>query len=94
MTELDELRRQLDRTDREIVRIFEERLATVRRIAAYKGGAGLPVRDPEREAHVLETRAAMLEDPQYAAEVRLLFEAIMGISREMEERLIRENSHA
>ncbi|MGA8295433.1 MAG: chorismate mutase [Acidimicrobiales bacterium] len=50
---VDELRRDLDAIDAEIVRLLAQRLSTVSEIASAKDRGALGVRDPEREREVL-----------------------------------------
>ena len=45
--------------------------------------------DARREEKVLESRAAMLDDPYWAESVRSLFEGIMALSRAEQERLLK-----
>ncbi len=94
MKDLKETRMALDRVDREIVRLFEERMSLARDVAAYKMAHGLPVLDAGREQQVLESRAAMLTDPHWTEGVRTLYETIMALSRAEQERLLQEAHHA
>lgn len=95
MKELQELRQELDQLDREIVALFEKRMAIARQVAQYKLAHGLPVLDQSREAQVIASREAMLSDASLAPSVRALFEAIMALSRQEQEALIREvRNHA
>jgi chorismate mutase/prephenate dehydratase len=50
---LEDLRRRIDATDTEIVRLIAERIAISRQIGEEKRTAGRPVRDPEREKRVV-----------------------------------------
>lgn len=90
MKSLTESRAALDAVDREIVRLFEKRMEIARDVAAYKIANGLPVLDRSREAQVLDSRAAMLQDPHWEDSVRALFESVMAISRAEQERLLTE----
>ena len=88
MKSLSECRAELDRIDREIVRLFEMRMGVSREVAAYKIMNGLPVLDAAREEAVLASRAGMLEDPYWAQSVRTLFGAVMAISRAEQEKML------
>jgi chorismate mutase / prephenate dehydrogenase len=50
---LDELRRQLDRLDRQLLQIIAERQSTSREIARVKRSTGYPTRDYRREREVI-----------------------------------------
>lgn len=56
---LEDLREDITRTDRQIVRLLDERAAVAKRIAEEKTRRGLPLRDPGREADVIAGLAAM-----------------------------------
>ena len=49
MADLKDLREKIDAIDKEIVRLFEERMDISRQVAEYKIGAGRKVFDKERE---------------------------------------------
>ncbi len=88
MKTLAECRAAIDAIDREIVRLFEARMAISRDVAAYKIENGLPVLDERREALVIEARRAMLEDPALAKSVTALFECIMAQSRSVQSAMV------
>ena len=88
MKELEELRRELDEVDRELVSLFERRMALAGQVAACKIAAGRPVLDRTREEAVLASRAAMLENPAWEADVRRLFETLMALSRGEQRRIM------
>ena len=90
MKELHELRQELDQLDREVVALFEKRMAIARQVAQYKLAHDLPVLDQSREAQVIASREAMLADAALAPSIRTLFETIMALSRQEQETLIRE----
>ena len=90
MKELHELRQELDQLDREMVALFEQRMAIARQVAQYKLAHDLPVLDQSREAQVIASREAMLSDISLASSVRTLFETVMALSRQEQEALIRE----
>lgn len=90
MRELTELRQELDKLDRELVALFERRMGISREVARYKLAHGLPVLDRSREEQVIASRAAMLEDAALAPYARTLFETVMALSREEQEKWLRE----
>lgn len=90
MKDLTEIRGELDQVDREIVALFEKRMALAAQVAQYKMNAGLPVLDRSREESVLQSRTNMLQDARLAEDVRELFECLMAQSRREQERLMKE----
>lgn len=89
MKSLEESRAAIDAVDREIVRLFEERMVLCRDVAQYKIANGMQVLDRSREEKVLQSRAAMLKDAYWAESVRQLFEGIMALSRAEQEKLLK-----
>ncbi len=94
MRTLEQSRVALDAVDREIVRLFEERMSIARDVARYKIAHDMPVLDASREKQVLDSRAAMLRDPAWADSVRKLYEEIMALSRAEQEKLVRAATEA
>lgn len=83
--ELSETRERIDEVDGEILQLLLRRAELVRRAQRVKAAAGRGIVDPEREARLLGMRSQWaLEaglDPQG---VRAIFEAIIGMSCEIQ----------
>ena len=54
MIDLLELRKEIDKIDKEIVRLFEERMEICKKVAEYKIANGKKVLDRERELEKLK----------------------------------------
>lgn len=93
-TELDALRERLDAIDRQLVRLLEERLEVSRQVGLYKQRQGLPVLDRSREQQVLASRAAQLQNPDYAPQLRSCFEEIMHQSRVLQQQVCHRHAVA
>ena len=78
----------LEELRRELVRLFEQRMTIAGLVAACKIAEGRPVLDRTREEAVLASRAAMLENPAWEADVRKLFETLMALSRGEQQRIM------
>ena len=81
MRDLQQCRAEIDRLDRQIVALFEERMAVCREVGAYKVAHHLPVLDEKRERQVLQAKAELLQDAGLRPQVIALFETIMAGSR-------------
>ena len=90
MSQLEEYRRQIDQIDRDLAALFLKRLEVTEAVGAYKQKEGLAVLDAERERQVVAARTALTDDPVRKADLAALYEAIMGISRRQQRRLVRE----
>lgn len=64
MNGLEKARKTIDETDRQLVRLFEQRMKAVGEIAAYKSKAGLPILDTERQNEVIRNTTALLQEEQ------------------------------
>ena len=88
MSKLEEARREIDRVDEEMRRLFQARMDAVALVAAYKKEHGLAIFDPAREAQVVEAGAQRLprEDlrPYYVEFLR----HTMAVSRNYQSRLL------
>ncbi len=79
-TDLSNIRAELDAIDDQLVDLFVMRMRAVARVAAFKRGSGLPVRDEAREAQILD-RVANRAGPDLAASARALYQTLFGLSR-------------
>ena len=52
--ELNELRKQIDKVDKQMAELFEERMNLVKKVGQYKKEHNLPILDKERENLVKE----------------------------------------
>lgn len=88
--DLDEIRKQLDRIDREIVSLFEERMRLCGDVAEFKIDTGKQVYDGEREQQKIEAVTGLVEDEFQKQAVRELFTQMMTISRHFQYKLMAE----
>ena len=90
MSELDVLRGAIDEVDRQIVALFERRMAVTRQVGEYKQRQGIPVLDPQREREVIANKLACLHNPALKTDVAQLYETIMALSRRQQRGIVRE----
>lgn len=79
--ELQELRRELDLLDAEIVRFFAKRMAICGEVAENKRKSGKAVLDAKREEEKLQAVSELVSDPFLKKGVRELFSELMALSR-------------
>jgi chorismate mutase/prephenate dehydratase len=80
MSELSEIRAEINRIDDEIVSLFVRRLEAVGKIAEAKRASGKAVVDAEREKAVKD-RVRALAGEKYGPYADLLFTALFDISK-------------
>lgn len=88
--DLQEIRKQLDGIDGEIVSLFAERLKLCGDVAEFKIGTGKQVYDREREQQKIDSVTGMVEDDFLKQAVRELFTQMMTISRHLQYKLMAE----
>lgn len=81
MDKLDVYRQNIDKIDKEMVQLFEERMKNAQNIGEYKQKHNLPVLNAGREKVVIEKAAANLRDKNLAPYVEDFFVNMMRISR-------------
>ena len=91
MTDLQEIRKQIDEVDEQIVRLFEQRMKLTKEVAEYKIATGKQVFDPAREGKKLETLGEKVTDPFNLAGIREVFRQLMSISRKRQYQLLTEH---
>jgi len=89
---LEECRREIDAIDRELIRLFEERMQVAEQVAAYKLEHGLPVLDAKREEEVVKSRVGLLSSPTYAPLCEQFVRHTMKLSRTRQKSLMESHS--
>ena len=90
MSDLDKYREQIDETDRQIVRLFEERMRLSEDVARYKIQSGKEVYDARREKQKIESVSSMADNEFNRKALHELFEQLMAVSRRRQYQLMTE----
>ena len=77
---LEEIRREINTIDDELVKLFVQRMEASEKVAEAKRGSSTPVLDPARERAIL-AKVAKAVGPDFENEARLLFTTLMSMSR-------------
>jgi len=82
---LEELRKQVDALDSEIIRLISERMKVTREIGQKKKEAGTPIEDKNREKIVLErARNLALEMGLNPEDIKRIYQRILTASKEVQ----------
>ena len=81
MEQLPQLRQKIDEIDREIVRLYEQRMEVAEKVADYKRSVGRAVLDKEREDQKIAAVKSLASTQFNAQGVEALFGQLMSISR-------------
>ena len=88
--DLEKIRQEIDKVDQQLADVLESRLQLVMQIAAYKKSKGLPVKDKNREAKVIEKVAGFLENKEYSVAVKNIMRGIIDQACLLEETALSE----
>ena len=91
--DLLECRDKLDVIDREIVRLFEERMAICGDVAEYKIGTGKAVYDAERERQKIAAAQSLTHSDFNKDAIKEVFSQLMAISRKFQYGLLAEHGN-
>lgn len=86
--ELVQIRQQIDKIDKQLAAVLEQRLKLVLDVAAYKKSKGLPVKDAAREAKVIAKVTGQLENKDYTDAVAGIMRSVIDAACDLEETAI------
>lgn len=87
---LEKQRQQIDRIDRQLVTLFEERTRVVEEVASIKLQHHMLILDASREEQVIAKVQSYLKDVSLADELRDFYTQLMRISREHQQKWMEE----
>ncbi len=91
---IEDIRKDINALDAQILKSFERRMELVQQVAAYKAERGLAVLDEARERALLERIGKMTENEKYAPFAQRLFTELMRYSRELQQALLTGDAHS
>ena len=89
--ELEDIRKELDEVDRQIVELYEKRMALACEVAESKRTNGKNVFDKAREDAKLKSVSGLVKEPEYRQGVQDLFGQLMGSSRKLQYSILSSN---
>lgn len=81
---LEECRKEIDRLDKELTNLLEQRMQVVAKVAAYKKENHMEIFDPRRERQVLDKIGAMAQYKELAPYLQKIYQCIMDESKNYE----------
>ena len=84
MDRIDEIRKEIDLIDNQLLRLFNERASSAIELGQIKKEKGLNIYDPDRELGIIETMLKQNEGPLDEKAVRGLFQRLIDESRRIE----------
>ena len=86
--DLNEIRQDIDNTDRKLVDLFCRRMALAAKVASYKKEHNMEIFVPEREQQILIS-AAEQAGPEMADYVRRLYQTLFELSRDYQAEVLK-----
>ena len=84
MNSLDEARLKINEIDKEMARLFEERMKAVLEVLKYKKEHNLPVFDEKRELELVERNIGLLQDKSLEEYYLIFFKALLESSKKFQ----------
>jgi len=81
---LDNLREEIDKIDKEMISLFQKRMDIVIKIGEYKKSKSLPIEDKERERQLLEKNLNYCTNPNYIPYTEEFIISLMKISKRLQ----------
>lgn len=88
MSKLEESRQSINRIDKEMAKLFEERMKVCADIADYKKEHGLSVRDPGRETELVNRNCAFIENAELESYYVQFLRGMIDVSCRYQSRLM------
>ncbi|SBO16760.1 Chorismate mutase [Carnobacterium divergens] len=85
---LEKQRNEIDELDKQLVELFEKRMALVTEIGKIKQKNNLPIFDESREIAVIERAVSRLENPMYKPYASCFFKDLMEVTKKYQLSLI------
>ena len=86
MKDLNEIRKDINRIDTELLKLFCDRMDCSKAVAEYKKENGIPIFNEQRENEILDK--VFEEGGEYGEYARELYKEIMRLSRELQHRAL------
>ncbi|RRD39128.1 chorismate mutase [Leptotrichia sp. OH3620_COT-345] len=90
--DLNEIRGRIDRIDRELVKMLENRLKIVKEVAIYKKMNNMKIFDSKREEEVIEKNLKNISDENIKYYINILLNNIMNVSKEYQKAEIEKDN--
>ena len=90
--DLSRLRNEIERIDRELVKLIAQRVSLARAVGFEKRSAGLPTLDPAREAAIIRRSGILAREAGLGEEdVREIFWHLVGLCRRAQLEALQED---
>ncbi len=88
MDKLQIAREMINKADKEMARLFGERMEAAKLVAEYKKEHGLPIYDQKREEEVISRNSLLVEDEEIRSYYISFLKSVMDISKNYQHKLL------
>lgn len=88
MNKLKNARETINKIDKEMASLFEQRMDAVKVVSEYKKENGLPVDDLKREEEIIQNNSALIKNDEYKAYYINFFKNTIKLSKAMQHKLL------
>ena len=94
MSDLNEIRKEIDNTDRQLIELLEKRINLSKEVAFDKLKTGKKIYDKEREKQKIASVESYVKDETNVSDIEKLYEQIMSGSRKIQYRILEQNGNS
>lgn len=88
MSQMDELRKQIEEIDEQMIDLFEQRMSVSAKVAEYKKEHGIPVLDKDREKILIERNTGKVKNKELKVYYKDFFEGVLDVSKSYQHKLM------
>ena len=88
MSQMDELRDQIEKIDEQMIDLFEERMRVSAKVAAFKKEHGIPVLDKDREKILIKRNVGKVKNRELVVYYKEFFEGVLDVSKKYQHKLM------
>jgi chorismate mutase/prephenate dehydratase len=92
--DLKDLRNQIDEIDSELVFLFENRMAIVKKIAEYKMKNNTEILAQSREYEIIKKNLGLVRNKALYSETEEFLRFLLEISKNFQKKIVEGSSHA
>ncbi len=92
MKSLDELRKEIDEIDDEIIKLYERRMQVVKDVVGYKIENNIPILDANRESAMLNKNLNKIKNEEFKKYYDDVLKGYLKASKEMQHEIIDSKS--
>lgn len=85
---LKEIRKEIDKIDKNIIALYQKRKKKIQEIAKYKAKIGKPILDKKREQEIYKKIDSLVKDKENKKELKEIYKKIINLSKISQNRYI------